>query len=242
MSFVCLALGIIAVYLSASLVNISSFFAYGINDDNENETSDSSDISAHDNSNNKPDSDTEKKDGPCNAIAILGPTYTGPRGCPLPCPSDNSQQIPKGCPKNNHESDKSSENEVITQTPDRQTDNDSSKNSKSDKSSLGPCFAVAGPNLEQFCKNQGKHKPKQEQKDYDSGYSHGCADAKIIDPAQRYINQPRMGSNFHTNNFNQGYNDGFNICMIGEATNSCQNGICTVTPVYPGSKSESNSR
>jgi hypothetical protein len=243
MSFVCLALGIIAVYSSAVLPDISSLFAYGINDDNnENETSVSSDSGVDDNPNDKPDFETEKKDVPCNAFAILGPTYVGPSGCPLPCPSGDSQQIPQGCPKNNHESDKSLDNKGIVQVPDRQTDNDGSKNPKSDRSSLAPCYAIAGPTAEQFCAKPSEDKPVQEQKNYDSGYSHGCADAKISDPSQRYINQPGMGPNFHTDNFDQEYKDGFSICLKSQDTNNCQNGICTVTPVYPDLESESNSR
>ena len=34
---------------------------------------------------------------------------------------------------------------------------------------------------------------------YSSGYNHGCDDAKISDPDDRYINQPEKGPNFHTN-------------------------------------------
>ena len=144
-----------------------------------------------DNPIDKRDSETEKKELPCNAFAILGPS-----GCPLPCPSGDSQQIPQGCPKNNHEFDKSLENKGTTQVPYRQTDNDGSKNPKSDRSILAPCYAVAGPTPEQFCAKSSEDKPIQEQKSYDSGYSHGCADAKISDPSQRYINQPGRDQTF----------------------------------------------
>lgn len=47
---------------------------------------------------------------------------------------------------------------------------------------------------------------------YDSGYDHGCDDADISDPSSRYINQPEKGPSFHTSEFMQGYNTGFNSC------------------------------
>jgi len=31
-------------------------------------------------------------------MAFSGPSYTGPDGCPAPCPTTNSDNIPKGCP------------------------------------------------------------------------------------------------------------------------------------------------
>jgi hypothetical protein len=34
---------------------------------------------------------------------------------------------------------------------------------------------------------------------YESGYDHGCNDADISDPDNRYINQPEKGPRFHTN-------------------------------------------
>jgi hypothetical protein len=36
---------------------------------------------------------------------------------------------------------------------------------------------------------------------YDSGYDHGCDDAKISDPNDIYINQPEKGTSFHTDEF-----------------------------------------
>ena len=45
-----------------------------------------------------------------------------------------------------------------------------------------------------------------------SGYKHGCSDAQISDPSERYINQPEKGPDFHTDAFNQAYNEGFNAC------------------------------
>jgi len=50
---------------------------------------------------------------------------------------------------------------------------------------------------------------------YNSGYSHGCSDAKISDSSKRYINQPGKGPNYHTQEFMNGYNDGFEICHNG---------------------------
>ena len=50
---------------------------------------------------------------------------------------------------------------------------------------------------------------------YNSGYTHGCSDAKISDPSKRYINQAGKGPNYHTPEFMSGYNDGFEICSNG---------------------------
>jgi hypothetical protein len=56
---------------------------------------------------------------------------------------------------------------------------------------------------------------------YDSGYDHGCNDAGISNPDDRYINQPEKGPAFHTGTFMHGYNDGFNACS---GNNSFGNG------------------
>ena len=50
---------------------------------------------------------------------------------------------------------------------------------------------------------------------YDSGYDHGCDDAGISDPSDRYYNQPEKGPSFHTDAFNRGYNDVFSACSGG---------------------------
>jgi len=47
---------------------------------------------------------------------------------------------------------------------------------------------------------------------YDLGYDHGCADAGVSDPEDRYINQPGKGPAFHSNRFMEGYNYGFAAC------------------------------
>jgi hypothetical protein len=47
---------------------------------------------------------------------------------------------------------------------------------------------------------------------YDSGYDHGCDDARISDPSDRYINQDEKGPAFHTSEFMNGYDSGFSSC------------------------------
>jgi tetratricopeptide (TPR) repeat protein len=47
---------------------------------------------------------------------------------------------------------------------------------------------------------------------YDSGYSHGCSDAKISNLSERYINQPGNGPSSHTFSFMQGYYNGYSAC------------------------------
>jgi hypothetical protein len=47
---------------------------------------------------------------------------------------------------------------------------------------------------------------------FESGYNHGCDDARISNPADRYINQPGKGPNFHTPDFMRGYNAGYYGC------------------------------
>ena len=54
---------------------------------------------------------------------------------------------------------------------------------------------------------------------YDSGYGHGCDDAGISDPDDRYYNQPEKGPSFHTDAFNRGYDDGFNACSSSSSDN-----------------------
>ena len=56
-----------------------------------------------------------------------------------------------------------------------------------------------------------------------SGYNHGCSDAQISDPSQRYINQPGKGSDFHTDAFMQAYNEGFDACSGDSNSNSNDN-------------------
>ena len=65
------------------------------------------------------------------------------------------------------------------------------------------------PSIEVFSAYASESSP------YDSGYDHGCDDAGISDPGDRYINQPERGPSFHTEEFMSGYNDGFNSCGGG---------------------------
>jgi hypothetical protein len=44
---------------------------------------------------------------------------------------------------------------------------------------------------------------------YDSGYNHGCSDARNGD---QYINTPGKGASFHTAEFMRGYDDGHSVC------------------------------
>ena len=39
----------------------------------------------------------------------------------------------------------------------------------------------------------------------ESGYDHGCDDARISDPSDQYINQPEKGPAYHTPEFMDGY-------------------------------------
>ena len=47
---------------------------------------------------------------------------------------------------------------------------------------------------------------------YNSGYSHGCSDAKISNLSERYINQPSKGTTSHTFSFMEGYYNGYSAC------------------------------
>jgi hypothetical protein len=54
---------------------------------------------------------------------------------------------------------------------------------------------------------------------YDSGYKHGCSDAKNGD---QYINTPGKGREFHTADFISGYDDGHEACSsVSHNTNDC---------------------
>jgi hypothetical protein len=59
---------------------------------------------------------------------------------------------------------------------------------------------------------------------YESGYDHGCDDADISDPDDRYINQPEKGPSFHTNEFMRGYNAGYDECSDDGEGSSSDNG------------------
>jgi hypothetical protein len=59
---------------------------------------------------------------------------------------------------------------------------------------------------------------------YQSGYNHGCSDARISDPSDRYINEPGKGPSYHTPAFMNGYYAGFNACSGGSSGGSYNNG------------------
>ena len=50
-----------------------------------------------------------------------------------------------------------------------------------------------------------------EKSPFDSGYDHGCSDARKS-PDDRYINEDGKGPDNHTDEFMDGYNDGYNSC------------------------------
>jgi hypothetical protein len=54
---------------------------------------------------------------------------------------------------------------------------------------------------------------------FDSGFNHGCSDAKLSDPSERYINQSEKGPNFHSDAFMRGYKSGFNSCSVHQSNN-----------------------
>jgi hypothetical protein len=59
---------------------------------------------------------------------------------------------------------------------------------------------------------------------YQSGYDHGCSDARISSPSDRYINQPGKGPGFHTPEFMSGYRAGFGSCSGGGSNGGGGNG------------------
>jgi hypothetical protein len=56
-----------------------------------------------------------------------------------------------------------------------------------------------------------KHGANTKGTPYQSGYDHGCSDAKLP-PSKRYINQPGKGPESHSQEFMSGYNAGFSAC------------------------------
>ncbi|MBA2268437.1 MAG: hypothetical protein H0W19_08900, partial [Nitrosopumilus sp.] len=63
------------------------------------------------------------------------------------------------------------------------------------------------------CKVTDDPDEKTSKASFNSGYNHGCSDAKISDPSKRYINQTGKGPSYHTSNFMNGYYDGFGDCL-----------------------------
>ena len=64
----------------------------------------------------------------------------------------------------------------------------------------------------QECKTNNGGSDETRKAAFDSGYSHGCSDAKISIDSQRYINQPGKGPSYHTSDFMDGYYQGFDYC------------------------------
>lgn len=56
-----------------------------------------------------------------------------------------------------------------------------------------------------------------------AGYDHGCSDAQISDPSERYINQKEKGPSFHSDVFMQKYHEGFEACS-GNSNNNDNSG------------------
>ena len=48
--------------------------------------------------------DNENPSGMCTNVGILGPTFTGPDGCPQPCPTDVQDSLPEECPQPSQDS------------------------------------------------------------------------------------------------------------------------------------------
>ncbi len=65
------------------------------------------------------------------------------------------------------------------------------------------------------------------QSPYDSGYDHGYEDAQLFYPSERYINQLGKGPEFHTNEFMNGYYDGYaayETSIVGNPEYDCSEG------------------
>ncbi|ALI34566.1 hypothetical protein NMY3_00352 [Candidatus Nitrosocosmicus oleophilus] len=48
--------------------------------------------------------DNENPSGMCTNVGILGPAFTGPDGCPQPCPTDVQDSLPEECPQPSQDS------------------------------------------------------------------------------------------------------------------------------------------
>jgi len=58
------------------------------------------------------------------------------------------------------------------------------------------------------------------QSQYDLGYDYGCKDTDISNPSERYINQPNNGPVSFSDEFMQGYIDGYEECYDPDLDNS----------------------
>ena len=75
---------------------------------------------------------------------------------------------------------------------------------------------------------------------YDPGYDHGCDDAGISNPSDRYIDQPEKGSSFHTSEFMNGYDSGFSSCSGDKNEYHSDNEIEQNPSVNSGSSQDLN--
>ena len=76
---------------------------------------------------------------------------------------------------------------------------------------------------------------------YQSGYNHGCSDARISDPSDRYINQPERGPSFHTPAFMNGYYAGYNACSGGSGGGGGNSGGATYNDGHRAGKAKGES-
>ncbi len=70
------------------------------------------------------------------------------------------------------------------------------------------------------CQTNDKGDEESKKSAFDSGYSHGCSDAKIPNDSQRYISQPAKGPSYHTSDFMEGYYQGFDYCSATANSNN----------------------
>jgi hypothetical protein len=163
-SVLCLVLIMVVggVVFSLHVSDYSSNFVYGQNNESQSTGGDLND----DDDNNDSDKDTSNtnKDIPCNTVAVLGPAYIGPEGCPLPCPEDPSDEIPDECPQPESNSKLPFGDKEIEQVSAQDDDNNSvdrNNNEDSIRSEVG-CSAVAtsDPNYV-YCNKQQPIHPQQ---------------------------------------------------------------------------------
>jgi hypothetical protein len=78
------------------------------------------------------------------------------------------------------------------------------------------------------------------QNQYEFGYDKGCEDAKITNSTQQYIKQPGGGPSFHSNEFIEGYDDGYEECFdeVLESTDSEMSNLIIPSPPEPSNKKD----
>jgi len=73
------------------------------------------------------------------------------------------------------------------------------------------------------CKTNDKVDEEIKKTAFNSGYTHGCSDAKIQNDSERYIDQPGKGPIYHTSDFMDGYYQGFDYCSTTATNNASYN-------------------